>query len=56
MTKKSRFREAIDIKFHPNNLNREVGFPLSGSWKPYVYSLKERKKKFLFKNNYFILK
>jgi hypothetical protein len=34
-------REAIEIKLHPNNTNREVGFCLSKSWKPLICSLKK---------------
>jgi hypothetical protein len=26
--------EAIEIEFHLNNVNRDVGFSLSKSWKP----------------------
>jgi hypothetical protein len=28
--------EATEIKLHPNNMNREVGFCLSKSWKPFT--------------------
>jgi hypothetical protein len=35
-------REAIEL--HPNNMNREEGFCLSKSWKPLIYSLKDRRK------------
>jgi hypothetical protein len=34
-------REAIEIELHPNNMNREMGFCLSSSWKPLVCSLKK---------------
>jgi hypothetical protein len=34
-------RETIEIEFHPNNMNREVGFYLSKSWKPLICSLKK---------------
>jgi hypothetical protein len=32
-------REAIKIELHPNNMNREMGFGLSSSWKPLICSL-----------------
>jgi predicted GIY-YIG superfamily endonuclease len=34
-------REAIEIEFHRNNINREVRFCLSKSWKPLICSLKK---------------
>jgi hypothetical protein len=34
-------REVIEIKHHPNNMNRENGFCLSKSWKPLISSLKD---------------
>jgi hypothetical protein len=34
-------REAIEIELQPNNMNREVGFCLSKSWKPLICSLKK---------------
>jgi hypothetical protein len=36
-------REAIEIKLHPNNMNREDGFSLSRSWKPLINNLREWK-------------
>jgi hypothetical protein len=33
-------REATEIELHPYNINREGGFCLSISWKPFVGSLK----------------
>jgi hypothetical protein len=32
--------EAIEIKLHPNNMNKETGFCLNKSWKPIICSLK----------------
>jgi hypothetical protein len=34
-------REAIEIELHPNNMNREMCFCLSSSWKPLICSLKK---------------
>jgi hypothetical protein len=34
-------RKAIEIELHPNNMNREVVFCLSKSWKPLICSLKK---------------
>jgi hypothetical protein len=34
-------REAIEIELRLNNMNREVGFYLSKSWKPIASSLKK---------------
>jgi hypothetical protein len=34
-------REATEIELHPNDVNREVGFCLSKSWKPLICSLKK---------------
>jgi hypothetical protein len=34
-------RKVIKIELHPNNMNREVGFCLSKSWKPLICSLKK---------------
>jgi hypothetical protein len=33
-------REITDIELHPYDINREVGFCLSKSWKPLIGSLK----------------
>jgi hypothetical protein len=35
--------EAIKTKLHPDNKNREYGFPLSQAWKPLVHDLKEQR-------------
>jgi hypothetical protein len=34
-------REAIEIELHPNNINRDVRFCLSKSWKPLISSPKK---------------
>jgi hypothetical protein len=35
--------KAVEIKLHPNNLNREDGFSLSRTWKPLIDGLKKCK-------------
>jgi hypothetical protein len=35
-------REAIQIELRANNINREDGFSLSGSWKPFIRFPRER--------------
>jgi hypothetical protein len=42
-------REVIEMKLHPNNMNRKDGFFVSWSWKSLIYTHKEWKK-FLSKN------
>jgi hypothetical protein len=37
-------RKTSEIELHPNNMNREDGFRLSRSWKPYIHSLKGYRK------------
>jgi hypothetical protein len=33
-------RKAIDIDLHPNNFNRQDGFCLRKSWKPFICPIK----------------
>ena len=40
---KRRFREAIEIIKHPNNLNRDGGFEVSKSWVPLIKCLNKDK-------------
>jgi hypothetical protein len=34
-------KEAIEIRFHPNNFNRDGGFTLSRSWYPVTNMLRQ---------------
>jgi hypothetical protein len=34
-------KEAIEIRLHPNNFNRDGGFPLSRAWQPVTNMLKQ---------------
>jgi hypothetical protein len=33
-------KEAIEIRLHPNNFNRDEGFSLSHTWRPVINMLK----------------
>jgi hypothetical protein len=37
-------RKATEIELHPDNMNREDGFPLSQAWKPFIHDLKGRRR------------
>jgi hypothetical protein len=36
-------KEAIEIKLHPDKMNREDGFSLSLAWKPVTHDLREQR-------------